>query len=77
MPANPWEYFWPGIIAAQAIHVAAKLGIADLLAAGSKTIADLAAESARTQPRSSACCVRWALSKCSHPPPMAAFATRR
>jgi hypothetical protein len=45
MPANPWEYFWPGVIAAQTIHVAAKLGIADMLAAGPKTAAELAAQS--------------------------------
>ncbi|MFZ0962981.1 MAG: methyltransferase [Terriglobia bacterium] len=45
MPTNPMEYLWPGIIAAQAIHVAAKLGIPDLLASGPKTIAELASES--------------------------------
>ncbi len=39
---NPMEYVWPGIIAAQAIYVAAKLRIADLLASGPKTIAELA-----------------------------------
>jgi len=45
MPTNPMEYVWPGIIAAQAIYVAAKLGIADLLASGPKTIAELGSES--------------------------------
>jgi hypothetical protein len=43
MKTNPMEYLWPGIIAAQAIHVAAKLRIPDLLAPGPKTIAELAA----------------------------------
>jgi hypothetical protein len=32
MPTNRIEYIWPGIIAAQAIHVVAKLRIPDLLA---------------------------------------------
>jgi SAM-dependent methyltransferase len=44
------EYVWPGIIAAQAIYVAAKLGIADLLASGPKTIAELASESGTHPP---------------------------
>lgn len=34
---------WPGAIAVQAIHVAAKLRIADLVASGPKTVAELAA----------------------------------
>lgn len=38
------EYIWPGIIAGQAIHAAAKLRIPDLLACGPKTIAELASE---------------------------------
>ena len=42
MPTNPMEYIWPGIIAAQAIYVVAKLHIPDLLASGPKTIAELA-----------------------------------
>jgi hypothetical protein len=42
MSTNPIEYIWPGILAAQAIHVAAKLRIPDLLASGPKTIAELA-----------------------------------
>jgi len=50
MPTNPMEYIWPGIIAAQAIHAAAKLRIPDLLASGTKTIAELASESS-THPR--------------------------
>lgn len=45
MPSNPMEFIWPGIIAAQAIYVAAKLRIPDLLASGPKTIAELAADS--------------------------------
>lgn len=44
MPTNPMEYIWPGIIAGQAIHAAAKLRIPDLLACGPKTIAELASE---------------------------------
>jgi SAM-dependent methyltransferase len=32
---------WPGGVAVQAIHVAAKLGLADLLAAGPKSVLDL------------------------------------
>ncbi|MGO9270548.1 MAG: methyltransferase [Terriglobia bacterium] len=50
MPTNPMEYLWPGIIAAQAIHVAAKLGIPDLLASGPKTIAELASDSGAHPP---------------------------
>jgi len=45
MATTPWRYIWPGILAAQAIHAAAKLRIADLLASGPKTAAELAAES--------------------------------
>jgi O-methyltransferase domain/Dimerisation domain len=44
------EYIWPGIIAAQAIYAAAKLGIADLLASGPKTIAELALDSGAHPP---------------------------
>jgi O-methyltransferase domain/Dimerisation domain len=43
MPTNPIEYIWPGILAAQAIHVATRLRIPDLLAFGPKTSAELAA----------------------------------
>jgi SAM-dependent methyltransferase len=50
MPTNPMEYLWPGIIAAQAIHVAAKLRIPDLLASGPKTIAELASDSGAHPP---------------------------
>ena len=42
MPTNPIEYIWPGIIAAQAIYVATKLQIPDLLASGPKTVTELA-----------------------------------
>jgi len=42
VPTNPFEYIWPGIIASQAIYVAAKLRIPDLLASGPKTAAELA-----------------------------------
>ena len=50
MPTNPIEYIWPGIIAAQAIHVVTKLRIPDLLASGPKSIADLASESGAHPP---------------------------
>lgn len=42
MPTNPFEYIWPGIIAAQAIYAATKLRIPDLLSSGPRTIKDLA-----------------------------------
>ncbi len=42
MSANPMEYLWPGIVAAQAIYVAAKLRLPDLLVSGPKTAAELA-----------------------------------
>jgi len=42
MPTNPFEFIWPGIIAAQAIYAATKLRIPDLLASGPQTVADLA-----------------------------------
>ena len=45
MPTNPMDYLWPGLIAAQAIHVAVKLRIPDLLASGPKTIDELASGS--------------------------------
>jgi hypothetical protein len=44
MATNPMQYIWPGVIAAQAIYVAAKLRIPDLLASGPKAIAELAAD---------------------------------
>ena len=44
MAENPMEYLWPGIVAAQAIYVAAKLRVPDLLASGPKTVAELAAD---------------------------------
>jgi hypothetical protein len=37
------QLLWPGAIAVQAIHVAAKLAVADLVAAGPKPVAELAA----------------------------------
>lgn len=43
--SKPMEYIWPGIIAAQAIHAATKLGIADLLSSGPKSVAGLAGDS--------------------------------
>src|SRR5688500_3275553 len=36
------QLLWPGAIAVQAIHVAAKLSLADLLAGGPTTVAELA-----------------------------------
>jgi hypothetical protein len=36
------QLLWPGAIAVQAVHVAAKLALADLLAGGPKTVAELA-----------------------------------
>ena len=50
MPTNPMEYIWPGILAAQAIYVAAKLRIPDLLASGPKTTAELASDSSAHAP---------------------------
>ncbi len=44
MPTSPMEYIWPGIVAAQAIHAAAKLRIAELLASGPRSASALAAE---------------------------------
>jgi hypothetical protein len=43
--SKPMEYIWPGIIVAQAMHAAAKLGIGDLLSSGPKSAAELAADS--------------------------------
>jgi DNA-binding IclR family transcriptional regulator len=44
MRTDPIEYIWPGILAAQAIYVATKLRILDLLGSGPKTVAELASE---------------------------------
>jgi hypothetical protein len=44
------EYIWPGIIVAQAIHAATKLGIADLLSFGPKNVAELAVDSGAHPP---------------------------
>jgi hypothetical protein len=48
--SKPMEYIWPGIIAAQAIHAATKLGIAELLASGPKSVAELASNSGAHAP---------------------------
>jgi SAM-dependent methyltransferase len=48
--SKPMEYIWPGIIAAQAIHAATKLGIADLLSSGTKSVAELARDSGAHPP---------------------------
>jgi hypothetical protein len=42
MPAKPLEYIYPGILAAQAIHVAVRFRIPDLLVSGPKTVSELA-----------------------------------
>ncbi len=57
MAGNPMEYLWPGIVAAQAIYVAAKLRIPDLLASGPKTAAELAADCG-AQPAALECLLR-------------------
>jgi hypothetical protein len=44
MPPRPLEYIYPGLVAAQAIHVAVQFRIPDLLARGPKTADELAAE---------------------------------
>ncbi len=44
MPTSPLEYIWPGIVAAQAIHAASKLRIAEILDSGPRSAAELAAE---------------------------------
>jgi SAM-dependent methyltransferase len=41
-PTQLVQLLWPGAMAVQAIHVAAKLGLADLVAAGPKTVPELA-----------------------------------
>lgn len=55
--SKPMEYIWPGIIAAQAMHAATKLGIADLLASGPKSVAQLAGDSG-AHPSSLECLLR-------------------
>jgi hypothetical protein len=57
MPTNPMEYHWPGIIAAQAIYVAARLRLPDLLASGPKSAGELAGE-AHAHPRGIECLLR-------------------
>lgn len=44
MPISPFQYIFPGIVAAQAIHAAVKFRLPDLLASGPKSAAELAAE---------------------------------
>lgn len=55
--SKPMEYIWPGIIAAQAMHAATKLGIADLLTSGPKSVAELAGDSG-AHPSSLECLLR-------------------
>jgi SAM-dependent methyltransferase len=50
MPTHPLEYIFPGVIAAQGIHAAVKLGIPDLLASGPKTAEELALEAGAHAP---------------------------
>lgn len=50
MPTSPFQYIFPGIIAAQAIYAAAKFGIPDLLASGPRTVADLASSCGAHEP---------------------------
>jgi uncharacterized protein YukE len=50
MPADPMEYLWPGIVAAQAIHTSAKLCIPDLLASRPKTLAQVASSTGADPP---------------------------
>jgi hypothetical protein len=40
-PMQLMQLLWPGGVAVQAIHVAAKLGLADLMASGPKTVVEL------------------------------------
>ena len=67
------EYLWPGIVAAQAIYVAAKLRIPDLLASGPKTVAGLRQIAALTRHRSSVYCAHSARSNCSNAQPTIRF----
>jgi hypothetical protein len=50
MPTRPLEYIHPGILAAQAIHTAAKFRIPDLLDSGPKTAAELASACGAHEP---------------------------
>ena len=58
----------------QAIYVAAKLGLADLLADGPRSDADLAARAGRTPHRSAACSTSWQAPGCLPSMPRAATA---
>lgn len=44
------RFIWPGLLTAQSMYVAARLGIADLIASGPKTVDELA-QASRTDPR--------------------------
>ena len=44
------QILWPGPMAVQAIHVAAKFGLADLVAGGPKSIQELAEATRSTAP---------------------------
>jgi hypothetical protein len=44
------QFLWPAAMAVQAIHVAARLGLADLVASGPKTVTQLAAEASAHGP---------------------------
>jgi hypothetical protein len=50
MPINPFQYIYPGLLAAQAIHAAAELRIPDLLASGPRTAAELASDCGAHEP---------------------------
>jgi hypothetical protein len=54
-----------GAWAAQAVHAAAKLGIADLLAGGPRSAAELAEATGTHARRSIGCCGRWRAWVCS------------
>ena len=48
--SKPMEYIWPGVIAAQAIYAATKLGIPDLLSSGHRSGTELAGDSCAHPP---------------------------
>jgi hypothetical protein len=75
--SSPVEYIWPGVIAAQAIHTAGKLCIADLLSSGPRSAAELARDSSGTDPHLSACCVPLVLWEYSRSRPTVVSATPR
>jgi len=68
-PAPPSPYaqvarLVDGYLVTQLLHIAAELGIADRLAAGPRTAAELSQESAPIRPRSSAFCAGWRPKTC-------------